>query len=84
MIIKLSGLLVDKFVQKNVNRSTGEIKESLKAVIYQYESHKAINVTVLSSTYSKLEPLKNVTIECEIGSFVSNGNAIQYFKEVDA
>lgn len=82
MHIKLSGLLIDKFVQENTDKQTGEVKKSLKAVIYQKESHQAIIVTVEVSTYEKLEEMKPVTINCQLGSFVSNGKAIQYFKEV--
>ena len=85
MIIKLSGLLIDKFEQITKARVAGEVdKLALKAVVYQPESHQVINVTVQDATYTKLEPLnmKPITLSCEVGTFVSNGKAIQYFKEV--
>ncbi len=82
MRIKLSGLLIDKYPQEVTNKQTGEIKKSLKAVVYQKESHQAISVTVEPETYGKLEEMKLITLDCEVGTFVSNGKAIQYFKEV--
>lgn len=82
MHIKLSGLLIDKYVQENTDKQTGEVKKSLKVVIYQKESHQAITVTVEPETYGKLEEMKQITINCQLGTFVSNGKAIQYFKEV--
>ena len=82
MHIKLSGLLIDKYEQENTDKQTGAIKRSLKVVVYQKESHQAITVTVEQETFNKLEEMKNVTINCQLGTFVSNGKAIQYFKEV--
>lgn len=82
MHIKLSGLLIDKYEQESTDRATGALKRSLKVVVYQKESHQAITVTVEPESYNKFEEMKNVTINCHLGTFVSNGKAIQYFKEV--
>jgi len=82
MRIKVSGLLIDKYEQSNTNKQTGEIKHSLKAVLYQKDSHQAISITVEKPTYDKIEEMKQLTLDCEVGTFVSNGKAIQYFKEV--
>ncbi|WP_312700571.1 hypothetical protein [Sedimentibacter sp.] len=82
MRIKVSGLLIDKYEQTNTNKQTGEVKQSLKAVLYQKDSHQAISITVEKPTYDKIEEMKQLTLDCEVGTFVSNGKAIQYFKEV--
>lgn len=82
MIIKVSGLLIDKYPQESTNKQTGEVKKSLKAVLYQKDSHQAVSITVEPETYGKIEEMKPLTLDCEVGTFVSNGRAIQYFKEV--
>jgi hypothetical protein len=82
MQIKLSGMLIDKYVSENKDKITGQVKSTLKLVIYQKESHQAITVTAEQPTYSKAEEMKLISLNCELGSFVSNGKAIQYFKEI--
>lgn len=82
MRIKLTGLLIDKFLQENLNKQTGEQKKSYKAAIYQKDTHQLVNVIVSFETFNKLKEMEIITIECEVGTFVSNGRAIQYFREV--
>lgn len=82
MIMKVSGLLIDKYVQESKDKQTGQEKKSLKAVLYQKDSHQAISITVEPDTYAKIEEMKPISLDCEVGVFVSNGKAIQYFKEV--
>lgn len=82
MFIKISGMLIDKYIQESTDKQTNQKKIALKAVLYQKESHQAITVTVEQSTYDKLEEFKPLSINCQLGTFVSNGKAIQYFKEV--
>lgn len=82
MQIKLSGLLIDKYPHQSLDKISGELKKSLKAVIYQKGTHQSITVTVEADTYSILEEFTEVTLDCQVGTFVSNGKAIQYFKEI--
>lgn len=84
MRVKITGLLIDKYHHESTNRQTGEIKKSIKAVIYQKDVHQAITVTIEQPTFEKMQEMKDVTLDCEVGTFVSNGKAIQYFKEVAA
>jgi len=83
MIVKIIGLLIDRYQQESLDRSTGHKNTSLKVVVYQKESHQAVTITVSPETYAKLKELETCTIDCKMTSFTGkSGQAITFLKEM--
>lgn len=85
MQITIVGLIVDKWEHTSIDKKTNQKVSTLKCLVYQKETHQTTTVTISLTTYQKLEVLKQGEILCQIGAFAgSNGQVIQYFKELSA